>query len=74
MPVEIQLSGNLLPGERRRMTVVLDHPAPVLQVIRMIGLDPDEVGLIVVNGVQSELEDTVPVDCRLSFFPPLSGG
>ena len=39
-----------------------------------LGLKPEEIGLITINGVQSELEDVVPPDGRLCFFPPISGG
>jgi len=40
----------------------------------LLGLNPEEIGLITVNGVQSELEDLLPSECRLCFFPYVSGG
>ncbi len=46
----------------------------VQEVAILLGLNPDEIGLISINGVQSEMEDPVPPDCRLCFFPPMSGG
>ncbi len=46
----------------------------VREVINMLGITQEDIGLIVINGVQSELDDTVPIDCRLCFFPYLSGG
>jgi hypothetical protein len=46
----------------------------VQEVAIFIGLNPDEIGLIAIYGVQSEMEDSVPPDCRLCFFPPMSGG
>jgi len=46
----------------------------IRQVIARLGLKPDEVGLIVIDGVQKELDDLVPTACRLCFFPPVSGG
>ena len=46
----------------------------VLDVANLLELNPDEIGLIVINGVQSEFQDPVPPDCRLCFFPPMSGG
>jgi molybdopterin converting factor small subunit len=52
----------------------LEGPLTVQDVTALLGLDPAEVGLIVINGVQSEMEDRVPPDCRLCFFPPVSGG
>ena len=46
----------------------------VREVALLIGLNPEEVGLVVIDGVQQEMEDPVPEACRLCFFPPLSGG
>lgn len=46
----------------------------VQEVAILLGLNPDDVGLIAINGVQSEMQDPVPPDCRLCFFPPMSGG
>jgi hypothetical protein len=46
----------------------------VREIVDLLGLDPDSIGLIVINGVQSEIEDTVPPDGRLCFFPPVAGG
>ena len=46
----------------------------VREVIHMLGITSEDIGLIVINSVQSELDDPVPVDCRLCFFPYLSGG
>ncbi len=46
----------------------------IAQVAELLQLDPEEVGLIVLDGRQSEWEDPVPANCRLCFFPPVSGG
>jgi hypothetical protein len=39
-----------------------------------LGLDPEQIGLVTINGVQSELVDLLAPDCRLCFFPYVSGG
>ncbi len=46
----------------------------VQDIAIQLGLDPERVGLIAINGVQSQLLDPVPPGGRLCFFPPLSGG
>lgn len=46
----------------------------VQDIADRLGLKPEEIGLISINGVQSELEDVMPPDGRLCFFPPISGG
>lgn len=74
MAIEIELGGNLLPGAVRRQVLEPERPLTVQEVALRIGLNPEEIGLIVVNGVQSELDDLVPQDARVCFFPPMTGG
>jgi len=72
--VEVELFGQLASGRPQRQTLSLEQPMTVQQVAIRLGLDPKQVGLIVINGVQSELDDPVPPMGRLCFFPPVSGG
>ncbi len=74
MAVDLELFGQLSPGVARRQTLTLDRPMTVRDVAVLLGLDPEAVGIIAIDGVQSEMEDVVPATCRLCFFPPLSGG
>ena len=72
--MDIELFGQLAPGVPRHQTLLLERPMTVKEVAILLGVEPDRVGLIAVNGVQSEMEDPVPPDGRLCFFPPISGG
>ena len=74
MAVDVELFGQLLPDMPRRQTLTLEHPMTVQEVAILLGLNPDDVGLMAINGIQSEMPDLVPPDCRLCFFPPMSGG
>jgi Mg2+/Co2+ transporter CorB len=72
--VDIELFGQLLPGVERHQTLTLQGATTVRDVALRLGLNMEEVGLITINGVQSEEQDAIPPDCRLCFFPPMSGG
>lgn len=74
MAIEIELGGNLLPGAERRQVLSVEREMTVRDVAIRLGVRPQDIGLIVVNGVQSELEDRVPDNARVCFFPPMSGG
>ncbi len=74
MAIEVELGGNLLPGAARRQVLQAEREMTVREVARRIGLDPQVIGLVVVNGVQSELEDPVPSRSRVCFYPPMTGG
>jgi len=74
LPIDLELFGQFAVGRQKRMTLNLEQPVTVRDVAVLVGLDPEDVGLISIDGVQSEVEDPVPSDCRLCFFPPMTGG
>ena len=74
MSIEIELFGQLLPSAQRRQMLNVKHLKSVQEVANTLGLNLEEVGLITIDGVQSEKEDAVEPGNRLCFFPPMSGG
>ena len=74
MAVDIELFGQLLPNQPRRRNIELREPATVRDLAQMIGLDINEIGLVTIDGVQSDLDHRVQPDSRLCFFPYDSGG
>ncbi len=74
MAVDIEVFGQLLPDPPRRRTLEIKGPSTVRELARALGLDLAEVGLIAIDGVQSEPDDVVQPDSRLCFFPYVTGG
>jgi hypothetical protein len=74
LAVDIEIFGQLLPGQPRRRTMEIDSPTAVRELAHAIGLDLSSIGLMTIDGVQSELDDMVKPDSRLCFFPYVSGG
>ena len=74
MSIEIELFGQLLPNTQRRQTLNIKRSTLVLEIANLLGLDLEEVGLITIDGVQSEMEDSVEPGSRLCFFPYMTGG
>jgi molybdopterin converting factor small subunit len=72
--IDIELFGQLLPDQPRRRDFQIQKPTAVREIARAIGLDPSEIGMIAIDGVQSELDDVVSPGSRLCFFPYVSGG
>jgi hypothetical protein len=72
--IDLELFGQLLPGQPRRRTLEIEEPESVRKLAECIGLDPAEIGLVTINGVQSGLDDRVSSDARLCFFPYITGG
>jgi len=74
MSIEVEIFGQLLPLTERRQYLGVKHPIFVKEVANMLGLNPEEVGLITIDGVQSEMDDVVEPGSRLCFFPYMTGG
>ena len=74
MAIDIEIFGQLLPGQPRRQSVEISEPKTARALSETIGLDPSEIGLITINGVQSSLDETVMPESRLCFFPYITGG
>ena len=74
MPVDVEVFGQLLAGQPRRRSIEIPAPTMVRDLARTIGLNLDEIGLIMIDGVQSGLDDSVQPDSRLCFFPHITGG
>ena len=74
MAIDIELFGQLLPGQPRRRTLEIQGPVRAHTIALKLGLDPEEIGLVSIDGVQSELDDPVRPDSRLCFFPYITGG
>ena len=74
MHIEVELYGQLLPNMQRRQTMALDSEICVQEVAGLLGLNLEEVGLIIINGEQKEVQDIVLSGSRLCFFPHMTGG
>ena len=74
MNISVELFGQLSPPSPRRQTLDLAPTATVQDAADLLGLNPEEIGMVTIDGIQSELQDSLPPECRLCFFPYLSGG
>jgi len=72
--VDVELFGQLAQGRPRRQALTLERAMTVREVASLLQIDTEHIGLIAIDNVQCELDDWVSPDCRLCFFPPMSGG
>jgi len=72
--VDIELFGQLLPNQPRRRSLDLQEPATARDLAQKIGLHLEEIGLVMIDGVQSDLDHRVRPNSRICFFPYVSGG
>ena len=74
MVVEVELFAQLAEKYFQKANIEIEGENTVLDLIHHFNLIPEEVGLVTIDGVQSNIDDMVPASCRLCFFPPMSGG
>jgi hypothetical protein len=72
--ISVEIFGQLLPGTERLRTLNLDFPVTARDVANTLGLEPTEVGMIVIDHVQCGFDTRLTPGCRLCFFPPMMGG
>ncbi len=79
MPIQIMLAANLRKYVPRYDGAVghsleIEPGATVLDVAQKLGIPPEEVKLIMVNGIGSRWETVLRGDERVALFPPVGGG
>jgi len=79
MPLEVRVFATLrsyLPDYDpvRGHSLEVTPGTTIAQVIRQLGLPPEEVTLILVNGVHREEDTPLTGQERLALFPPVGGG
>lgn len=74
MNISVELFGQLSPHTLRRQNLDLTPNATVQEAVELLELNLEEIGLITIDGIQSEIQDHLTPACRLCFFPYLSGG
>jgi molybdopterin synthase sulfur carrier subunit len=79
MPLQIRLFATLrqfVPGYDPYQGLALDIPSgtTLLQIIQQLGLPPEDVTLILVNGAHQPPHYQLQGDERVAFSPPIGGG
>lgn len=74
LTIEVELFGQLGAGRARCQALELQGQVTVRDVAQHLGLESEAIGIITINGVQAQMNDRVPNQCRLCFFPYLTGG
>jgi sulfur carrier protein ThiS len=73
--VEVQVFGGLWKHLAPRLELDLEgHDVRVADLIAHLSIDPSEVGIVTVDGRQSNLDRIVPAESRVCIFPPMFGG
>lgn len=73
--VEIRIVGALWEHVEPKMKMDLDgSKVTVADLLARLRIDAAEVGIVTVDGRQSNLDWIIPPDARVFIFPPMLGG
>lgn len=79
MPLQVFLNASLrlyVPGydPYKGVTLEMAPGTPVFSLISQLGLPPEEVTLIMINGRRQQPDFLLQGDERVGLFPPIGGG
>jgi hypothetical protein len=73
--VEVRIFGDLWKHLAPRLELDLEgRDVRMADLIARLDIDPSEVGIVTVDGRQSNLGEIIPGDSRVCIFPPMLGG
>ena len=73
--VEVRIFGPLWEHLAPSLELDLEgRDVTVADLLSRLGIDPAEVGIVTVDGRQSNLDESIPAQGRVCIFPPMSGG
>jgi sulfur carrier protein ThiS len=76
--MRVHLGGHLNwydPHKRAWLEMYFSAPVTLIELVRQLGVPPEEIAVSVVNGDTVSLENGRAADGdRVEFFPPVGGG
>ncbi len=74
MEVEIRLFATLRQGRFHKRKLEVSEGATVGEVLKQLGIGPQEVAILLVNGQHAMENDALEPDGVMALFPPVAGG
>ncbi|QGU94469.1 MoaD/ThiS family protein [Clostridium bovifaecis] len=74
MRVELRLFTSLRSGRKNRYTLEVDDAATPVALAQQLGINLNEVNIVLVNGISSHMLCKLQEGDIVSFFPIIGGG
>jgi len=74
MKLSVKLFATLREGRGKQLDVEIDNGLSVLKVIEKLGIKKNDVSIILVNGINTNVDAVLSDGDTLSLFPPIGGG
>ena len=74
MRITVKLFAHFRDGRFREKVLELPQGSTVKNMVESLGIDPEEVGVTMINSRHCSLEDTLARNDILAIFPMVGGG
>lgn len=74
MEVEVRLFASLREGRFKQQKISLDNGILMKNLLQQLGISPDEVSVLLVNGRDVSFDQKLKDGDVISIFPPIGGG
>ena len=72
--IEVRFFATLRDGRGKIAQVEAEKAKDAGDILRLFGIRPEEVAILLINGFHSKPEDPVRDGDLISLFPPVGGG
>ena len=74
MKLSVKLFATLREGRGKQLDVEVDNGVNVLKAMETLGIKKNDVSIILVNGINTNVDAVLSDGDTLSLFPPIGGG
>lgn len=74
MTIKVRLFATLRDGRGKEMHMEMDDTGTPMQIVRKLNIEPEEVAILLINGMDRPLDTQLKDQDTVSIFPPVGGG
>ena len=74
MQIKVRLFATLREGRGKERLMEFNKPVSSLDIINQLGINAQDVAILLVNGFDRPLDTELNVGDTVSIFPPVGGG
>ena len=74
MEIEVRLFAYFRDGRGKRLALSIDENTTPKDILEKLKIDPKDVAILLINGIDGKLDSKLKENDRLSLFPPVGGG
>lgn len=72
--VEVRLFATFREGREKKQIISLDEGAEISEVLKILNIKEEEIGILLLNGMDSSVDKKLKDGDVIALFPPVGGG